>query len=85
MTQPAPAAGQVNAAAIISLVIGIVAVVIGLFVSVPIGAILGLVAVGVGAVGRQQAGLKGGLPLAIAGIVLGWVAVAIQLIAAFID
>jgi hypothetical protein len=85
MTEPTPATGQMNPAAIISLVLGIAAVIVGLIASVAIGAILGLIAVGVGAVGRQQAALKGGLPLAIAGIVLGWVAVALQLIAAFID
>lgn len=74
-----------NTAAIVALVIGIVSVVIVLFISIPIGAILGLVAVGVGNFGRQQARTKGGMPLAIAGMVLGWGSVALQLVAAITD
>ena len=76
---------KINAAAVAALAIGIISVIIVLFVSIPIGAILGLIAVGVGNYGRQQAATKGGMPLAVAGMVLGWVSVGLQLYAAIAD
>ena len=82
---PSPAPLGKNVPAIIALVVGIVSVIIVLFVSIPIGAILGLIAVGVGNYGRQKAATEGGMPLAVAGMVLGWVSVGLQLYAAIAD
>ena len=82
---PAPGSGSTNVPAIVALVIGIASVVIVLFVSIPIGAIMGLIAVGVGNYGRQQAATKGGMPLAVAAMVFGWASVALQLYAAIVD
>jgi hypothetical protein len=65
--------------------VGVVAVVIGLFVSVIIGAILGFVAVALGGWARGQAKTKGGMPLAIAGIVLGWIAIGLNIYVAIAD
>ena len=76
---------KTNAAAVAALVIGLVSVLIVLFVSIPIGAILGLIAVGTGGYGRQKATTQGGMPLAIAGMVLGWASVGLQLFAALTD
>jgi hypothetical protein len=80
-----PDPSKTNAAAIIALVVGLASVVIVLFVSIPIGAIMGLIAVGVGNYGRQQARTQGAMPLAIAGMVLGWGSVGLQLYAAIAD
>lgn len=82
---PSPVGGTTNVAAIVALIVGIVSVIIVLFVSIPIGAILGLIAVGVGNYGRQQARTQGGMPIAIAGMVLGWASVGLQLYAAITD
>jgi hypothetical protein len=71
--------------AIVAVAAGIVAVVISLFVSVIIGAILGFVAIGLGGVARGQASTKGGMPIAIAGMVLGWIAVGLNIYVAIAD
>ena len=82
---PSPAPLSKNVPAIIALIIGVVSVIIVVFVSIPIGAILGLIAVGVGNYGRQKAATEGGMPLAVTGMVLGWVSVGLQLLAAIAD
>jgi hypothetical protein len=71
--------------AIASVFVGVAAVVIVLFISVIIGAILGFVAIGLGGIGRGHAQTKGGMPIAIAGMVLGWVAVGLQIYVAIAD
>lgn len=58
---------------IASLVIGIIALVVGLFISMPIGIIAGIVAIVLGAIGRKNG--QGGV--ATAGMVLGIVTVAL--------
>ena len=83
--EPPPPASNVNVPAIVSLALGILGVIIVLFVSILIGAILGLIAIGLGNYGRQQAATKGGLPLAIAGIVFGAICIGLQLYASFLD
>lgn len=56
-----------------SLVIGIAALVIGLFISMPIGIIAGVVAIILGAIARKKG--QGGV--ATAGLVLGIISVAL--------
>lgn len=71
--------------AIIAVVVGVAAVVVVLWVSVVIGAILGFVTIGLGGVARGQAKTKGGMPIAIAGMVLGWVAIGLNIYVAIAD
>lgn len=56
-----------------SLVIGIIALVVGLFINMPVGIIAGVIAIVLGALGRKNG--QGGV--ATAGMVLGIIAVAL--------
>jgi len=71
--------------AIIAVVVGVAALVVVLWVSVVIGAILGFVAIGLGGYARGLAKTKGGMPIAIAGMVLGWIAVGLNVYVAIAD
>lgn len=60
-----------------SLVIGIIALVVGLFINMPVGIIAGVIAIVLGALGRKNG--QGGM--ATAGMVLGIIAVALCAVA----
>ncbi|MGH2692184.1 MAG: hypothetical protein ACRDHM_06740 [Actinomycetota bacterium] len=78
---PSPVPRSTNTAAIVGLVAGIAAVVASVFFSIVIGGILALVAVLAGNFGIQQAKKgQGGQGLAITGMVLGFVSIAINII-----
>jgi hypothetical protein len=72
---------QANPAAIVALVAGIAAVLASLFLSIVIGGILALVALLAGGFARGQAKKgMGGDGMAIAGMVLGGISIAINII-----
>ena len=76
-----PQSPQTNPAAIVSVVAGIAAVVASVFFSIVVGGVLALVAWLAGSYGIQQAKKgMGGRAMAIAGMVLGGVSIAMNII-----
>jgi hypothetical protein len=86
MEQQPVARSETNVLAIVSLALGIVALVLVLVVSLVIGGILGLIALGIGNAGLQWSRAHGGSgkALAIAGMVIGGVADLIFIVTGFL-
>ena len=77
-SQPAQAA--TNGMAVASLVLGITAAILGILLF-PLGIVCGILAIVLGFVGKGNAAQTGvGRGMAIAGIVLGWIGVAVLVI-----
>lgn len=86
MEREAAPKAQTNTIAIVSLVLGIVAMVLVLFVSLVIGGLVGLAALAVGNAGRAWAKAHGGagIVLAIIGMVLGILAEGLFIVTSFL-